>query len=133
MQQDLEANEQLAFHKNVVDMSDEEKNFYYFKLHDADNNGALDGLELIQAATHHAHDERATTTTAAAPADQQQPLHQDEDAQTIAEELTHIVGKCIERAEARYAWETTYNESSTFLQMSSTTLWFMQILTMTAC
>lgn len=92
MQQDLEANEQLAFHKNVVDMSDEEKNFYYFKLHDADNNGALDGLELIQAATHHAHDEKAATT-AAAPTDQQRPLHQDEDAQTIAEELTHIVGK----------------------------------------
>lgn len=34
-------------------MSNEEKNFYYFKLHDSDNNDVLDGLELLQAATHH--------------------------------------------------------------------------------
>lgn len=42
-------------------MTEEEKNFYYFKLHDSDNNDVLDGLELLQAATHHSvhigHDE----------------------------------------------------------------------------
>lgn len=36
-------------------MSEEEKNFYYFKLHDLDNNNNLDGLEMLTAATHHDH------------------------------------------------------------------------------
>lgn len=34
-------------------MTEDEKNFFYFKLHDSDNNDVLDGLELLQAATHH--------------------------------------------------------------------------------
>ncbi|KFB44995.1 AGAP006057-PA-like protein [Anopheles sinensis] len=36
-------------------MSEDEKNFYYFKLHDSDNNDNLDGLEMLHAATHHNH------------------------------------------------------------------------------
>lgn len=39
-------------HKNLSDMSDEEKSFYYFKIHDTDNNNNLDGLEMIKAALH---------------------------------------------------------------------------------
>lgn len=80
MQQDLESGS-LAYDKNVNEMTDEEKNFYYFKLHDSDNNDALDGLELIQAATHHAHADHTTNDAKT-----------DEDSQTIAEELTHIIG-----------------------------------------
>ncbi|XP_058448266.1 multiple coagulation factor deficiency protein 2 homolog [Malaya genurostris] len=38
----------------LAKMSDEEKNFYFFKLHDSDNNDHLDGLEILHAATHHA-------------------------------------------------------------------------------
>lgn len=34
-------------------MTEDEKNFFYFKLHDSDNNDVLDGLELLRAATHH--------------------------------------------------------------------------------
>lgn len=33
-------------------MSDEEKSFYYFKIHDTDNNDNLDGLEMVKAAIH---------------------------------------------------------------------------------
>lgn len=33
-------------------MTEDEKNFYYFKVHDSDNNDFLDGLEMLQAATH---------------------------------------------------------------------------------
>lgn len=29
-------------------MSDEEKSFYFFKVHDTDNNNVLDGLEMIK-------------------------------------------------------------------------------------
>lgn len=46
----------MIFTNPVSEMSDEEKSFYYFKLHDMDNNDALDGLELIQAAMHQSHD-----------------------------------------------------------------------------
>lgn len=44
-------------------MTEDEKNFFYFKLHDSDNNDVLDGLELLRAATHHSihvgHDEHS--------------------------------------------------------------------------
>lgn len=33
-------------------MTVEEQNFYYFKLHDYDNNNMLDGLELVSAFAH---------------------------------------------------------------------------------
>ncbi|XP_054747590.1 multiple coagulation factor deficiency protein 2 homolog isoform X1 [Anastrepha obliqua] len=42
----------MGINVNLEDMSDEEKNFYYFKIHDSDNNNALDGLEMLQAAIH---------------------------------------------------------------------------------
>lgn len=44
-------------HKEVSEMNDDEKSFYYFKVHDSDNNNNLDGLEMIKAAIHrHAED-----------------------------------------------------------------------------
>lgn len=55
MQDELE-HSNIVFTKPVSEMSDEEKSFYYFKLHDMDHNDALDGLELIQAAMHQSHD-----------------------------------------------------------------------------
>lgn len=39
-------------HKEVNEMTDDEKSFYYFKIHDTDNNDNLDGLEMIKAAIH---------------------------------------------------------------------------------
>lgn len=39
-------------HKDVSEMSEDEKSFYYFKIHDSDNNDILDGLEMIKAAIH---------------------------------------------------------------------------------
>lgn len=48
-------------HKNVTEMSDEEKSFFYFKIHDTDNNNNLDGLEMIKAALHrHGNDNENT-------------------------------------------------------------------------
>lgn len=52
IQEDLEQFS-VVQNKNISDMTEDEKNFYYFKLHDSDNNDVLDGLELLQAATHH--------------------------------------------------------------------------------
>lgn len=42
--------------KKREEMTDQELQFHYFKLHDFDNNNLLDGLEIIKALTH-AHDE----------------------------------------------------------------------------
>jgi hypothetical protein len=39
-------------HKDVGEMTEEEKSFYYFKIHDSDNNDNLDGLEMLKAAIH---------------------------------------------------------------------------------
>jgi multiple coagulation factor deficiency protein 2 len=39
-------------HKDVNEMTEDEKSFYYFKIHDTDNNDNLDGLEMIKAAIH---------------------------------------------------------------------------------
>ncbi|XP_055643497.1 multiple coagulation factor deficiency protein 2 homolog [Toxorhynchites rutilus septentrionalis] len=51
IQQDLK---QLSISEDeLARMTDEEKNFYFFKLHDSDNNDHLDGLEILHAATHH--------------------------------------------------------------------------------
>lgn len=34
-------------------MTDEEKSYFYFKVHDLDGNDKLDGLEIFYSATHH--------------------------------------------------------------------------------
>lgn len=41
-----------VINKPKEQMSVDEQNFYYFKLHDYDNNNMLDGLELVSAFAH---------------------------------------------------------------------------------
>ncbi len=41
-----------VINKPKEEMTIEEQNFYYFKLHDYDNNNKLDGLELVSAFAH---------------------------------------------------------------------------------
>ncbi|XP_038076050.1 multiple coagulation factor deficiency protein 2 homolog [Patiria miniata] len=43
--------------KREEDMTDEELEFHYFKLHDFDNNTKLDGLEILAAINHVLSDE----------------------------------------------------------------------------
>ena len=52
------------------EMTLEEQNFYYFKLHDTNNDNRLDGLEVM-AAFDHAHSEDANNNTTAEQASQQ--------------------------------------------------------------
>jgi Ca2+-binding EF-hand superfamily protein len=44
-------------------MTPEEQNFYYFKLHDTNNDNRLDGLEVV-AAFDHVHEEENNNNTA---------------------------------------------------------------------
>lgn len=63
----------------VTDMTEDEKNFYYFKVHDTDNNELLDGLEMLQAATHrlgHSH-----------------KTDRDNELETMEDELKAIIGE----------------------------------------
>lgn len=39
--------------KKVEELSEEERNYLYFKIHDLDGNDKLDGLEMFYSATHH--------------------------------------------------------------------------------
>lgn len=39
--------------KKVEELSEEEQNYLYFKVHDLDGNDKLDGLEIFYSATHH--------------------------------------------------------------------------------
>uniref|UniRef100_A0A023FYL4 Putative multiple coagulation factor deficiency protein 2 n=1 Tax=Amblyomma parvum TaxID=251391 RepID=A0A023FYL4_AMBPA len=42
---------------NAGVLSSEELSFYYFRMHDFDNNNLLDGQEMMSAMFHHHHDE----------------------------------------------------------------------------
>merc|ERR1712179_127038 len=49
LKEDLEE----RFSKEAVEnMTDEEKNYHYFRLHDFDKNDKLDGLEVLKAVNH---------------------------------------------------------------------------------
>lgn len=48
--------DQLDFSK----MTEQEIEFYYFQIHDVDNNTKLDGLEIFHALQHTLHEESAT-------------------------------------------------------------------------
>ena len=45
---------------NVDEMSDEEFHFYYFTLHDYDQNKKLDGLEILYGMNDHDHHSNTT-------------------------------------------------------------------------
>lgn len=59
IQEDLHT-QNIPTQKSVDEMSDEEKNYFYFKVHDLDGNDKLDGLEIFYSATHH-HSESEST------------------------------------------------------------------------
>lgn len=56
IQEHLDA-QQLPIQKKVEDMTEDEKNYMYFKVHDLDGNDKLDGLEIFYSATHHSASE----------------------------------------------------------------------------
>lgn len=52
IQEDINA-QQLPTQQKVEEMTEEERNYLYFKVHDLDGNDKLDGLEIFYSATHH--------------------------------------------------------------------------------
>ncbi|XP_037950614.1 multiple coagulation factor deficiency protein 2 homolog isoform X2 [Teleopsis dalmanni] len=68
---------EMGISVNPEEMTEEEKNFYYFKIHDSDNNNALDGLEMLQAAMHQD--------------DSFKRIDRDNYLQNTSDELNHII------------------------------------------
>ncbi|XP_074652984.1 multiple coagulation factor deficiency protein 2 homolog isoform X3 [Tubulanus polymorphus] len=49
--------------KDPAEMTNEELEFHYFKLHDYDNDNKLDGLEIVKAITHYTSPENSNEGT----------------------------------------------------------------------
>ena len=83
----MESESMMLDVNQVNEMSDEEKSFYYFKLHDSNNDDALDGLELLHAATHHSHANHHATDD----------NHVDADAEPSnpTDVLNHLIGTLV--------------------------------------
>uniref|UniRef100_A0A182NKG5 EF-hand domain-containing protein n=1 Tax=Anopheles dirus TaxID=7168 RepID=A0A182NKG5_9DIPT len=82
--------------QSLTEMSEDEKNFYYFKLHDSDNNDNLDGLEMLHAATHrHSNDDERLhgidRTGAKHAADSDAPFLEDEEFNHIIEVIDDFI------------------------------------------
>ncbi|UJR23716.1 hypothetical protein I4U23_026697 [Adineta vaga] len=82
MKHDLEQ----QINKPVEQMTLEEQNFYYFKLHDTNNDNRLDGLEVI-AAFDHTHDEHQSNTTTNANNDTHEPRIADEELTSLVDDI----------------------------------------------
>ncbi|CAF1047366.1 unnamed protein product [Adineta steineri] len=67
-------------------MTPEEQNFYYFKLHDTNNDNRLDGLEVV-AAFDHVHEEETNNNNNATQGQQPPTPHQ----RMADEELIRLV------------------------------------------
>ncbi|XP_040156232.1 multiple coagulation factor deficiency protein 2 homolog [Anopheles arabiensis] len=81
--------------QSLTEMSEDEKNFYYFKLHDSDNNDNLDGLEMLHAATHH-HSKsdgqlHGIDRAATQPGDDRAPLLDDDEFNHIIEVIDDFI------------------------------------------
>lgn len=74
--------ENLIPSEDTKKMSPEELEFYYFKLHDFDNNTKLDGLEILQAIQHVMHNEDSSEHNTNAEQDQNQVTNEEINTQT---------------------------------------------------
>ncbi|RWS30883.1 multiple coagulation factor deficiency protein 2-like protein [Leptotrombidium deliense] len=60
--------EQLHVEIDPSKMTEEESQFYYFNLHDYDQNNKLDGLEVLLALQHDVPNQASASTTSTTPA-----------------------------------------------------------------
>lgn len=92
--------------KNIKELSEDEKNYLYFKVHDLDGNDKLDGLEIYYSATHHSisphehseNDQKTQSNDSEANKENKLPnldvQELDENGQLIDANFNHIIGLC---------------------------------------
>jgi Ca2+-binding EF-hand superfamily protein len=92
-------------------MTPEEQNFYYFKLHDTNNDNRLDGLEVV-AAFDHVHEEENNNNTAAG---QPPPPHE----RIADEELIRLVDDILKEEDGDRDGYISYEEFKRAIEGSS--------------
>jgi Ca2+-binding EF-hand superfamily protein len=85
-------------------MTPEEQNFYYFKLHDTNNDNRLDGLEVVAAFDHVHQEENANNATAG---QQPPPPHHERLAD---EELMRLVDDILKEEDLNRDGYISYQE-----------------------
>jgi len=92
-------------------MTPEEQNFYYFKLHDTNNDNRLDGLEIVAAFDHvHQEENNNATTTGQAP-----PHHE----RLADEELIRLVDDILKEEDLNRDGYINYEEFQRAIQSNS--------------
>lgn len=99
-------------------MSDEEKNYFFFKVHDLDGNDKLDGLEIFYSATHHSDSElESTASESHHHHDHEEQAETDPANENNNNEIDKLNGKSHEESEK----DDTNEKSSDSVQNSSVT------------
>ncbi|CAF1294070.1 unnamed protein product [Adineta ricciae] len=100
--------------KPIEKMTPEEQNFYYFKLHDANNDNRLDGLEVI-AAFDHTHEENSTQNAAT------NPNNNTHNPRLPDEELTNIIDDILKEEDLNRDGFISYEEFKYSLERNAAT------------
>ena len=85
-------------------MTPEEQNFYYFKLHDTNNDNHLDGLEVV-AAFNHVHQEENTNNSTGGG--EKPPAHQE---RLSDDELMRLVDDILKEEDLDHDGYISYDE-----------------------
>lgn len=85
-------------------MTPEEQNFYYFKLHDTNNDNRLDGLEVVAAFNHVHQEENANNTT---DPNAKPPAHEE---RMSDEELIRLVDDILKEEDIDHDGFISYDE-----------------------
>lgn len=85
-------------------MTPEEQNFYYFKLHDTNNDNHLDGLEVVAAFNHVHQEENQNNST---DAGDKPPAHQE---RMSDDELMRLVDDILKEEDADRDGYISYDE-----------------------
>ncbi|CAF0772952.1 unnamed protein product [Rotaria sordida] len=99
--------------KPKEEMTSEEQNFYYFKLHDTNNDNRLDGLEIVAAFDHAHHEENKNNTDTTG----QTPPHQE---RLPDEELIRIVDDILKDEDLNRDGYISYEEFKRAIEGTTT-------------
>ncbi|XP_076464852.1 multiple coagulation factor deficiency protein 2 homolog isoform X5 [Babylonia areolata] len=89
-------------------MSEEELEFHYFKMHDYDNNNKLDGVEIGKALTHFHDDDHGDAATDAAETQQQRKHYKT--PQIYEEELEEMIDDVLRDDDLNHDGYVDYSE-----------------------
>lgn len=101
-------------------MTEEERNLLYFKVHDLDGNGKLDGLEMYYSATHHSlsqadhdhehdlddEDDDGDDENKLGEGSQFKLLNANESGDSVDLNFNHVIGNCCNKNVAYFLFHS---------------------------